>query len=631
MLGVVPAAAPASAPKPGKPAQQTMLGMMSPLLAKPGAETAVTPPVAEAAPPTTRSQAPTMLGMPKAPPQAGTAQVVEPGQVPGKRLTEAASAPVDPNKHTMFGVSEEASGQASMREPRSPAIDPASHRTMLGVAPAALLREKAAAQAGISPQTHQTMLGQPAPIARANGATAVDPVRSTPPAGTVTTKEAPASASPRRQPDPRPRSFTPVSGSEPLPPPPRESRASAPQLPVKRGLWLVLGAVAAGVVALGAVAAFLLTRGPEVSVRVVAAPLSTGASGLVGGEALEVEVPGSEPGTKVRFAGEERPLSAGRAQFPLRADALSLGDNALAVAVVDPGGSVDTATLHLLVDYRVRADLAALAAQPPGVDVVVDARPGAKVSLDGAPLALDTRGRGTKRYLVPPQASSAFALRARYRIEPPGGAPVEGEVNVTLPVTSAQIDRPGPDVVTDQLLLEIAGAVEPTAEVVVAGSPVPVTDGRFLYRANLPEPGEYKLAVVARAPGKAPRVIDIRVRKVSDMTMAAATFKHDPALTYARIAQNPLIYRGQSVAFDGRVYNVEVQGGKSVLQMLALDCPGAARCPLWVEYPQATEATVDSWVRVLGSVAGEQQFRSKQGQVQTVPSVQAQYVLKLAR
>jgi hypothetical protein len=62
-----------------------------------------------------------------------------------------------------------------------------------------------------------------------------------------------------------------------------------------------------------------------------------------------------------------------------------------------------------------------------------------------------------------------------------------------------------------------------------------------------------------------------------------------------------------------------------------LDCPGQSRCPLWVEYPQATQVDLDSWVRVLGVVAGEQQFRSKQGQVHTVPSVNAQYVLKLAK
>jgi len=33
----------------------------------------------------------------------------------------------------------------------------------------------------------------------------------------------------------------------------------------------------------------------------------------------------------------------------------------------------------------------------------------------------------------------------------------------------------------------------------------------------------------------------------------------------------------------------------------------------------------------LGTVVGEQQFRSERGQVHTVPSMRAQYVLKLAR
>ncbi|HEX5658953.1 MAG TPA: hypothetical protein VFX59_17285, partial [Polyangiales bacterium] len=111
---------------------------------------------------------------------------------------------------------------------------------------------------------------------------------------------------------------------------------------------------------------------------------------------------------------------------------------------------------------------------------------------------------------------------------------------------------------------------------------------------------------------------------------AAASFKADSAISYARIAQNPVIYRGQNVAIEGRVYNVEVKAGASHLQMLARDCP-SQRCPMWVELPQATEVTVDSWVRVLGQVAGEQQFRSEKGQVHTVPSVRAQYVLKLPR
>jgi len=211
------------------------------------------------------------------------------------------------------------------------------------------------------------------------------------------------------------------------------------------------------------------------------------------------------------------------------------------------------------------------------------------------------------------------------------GAPAEGTLNLNLPVTSLQIDRPGSNVTTDLASIEVAGAVESLAQVTVDGRSVKVTDGRFLQKVKLASAGERTIHVLARAPGKAPRAVDVLVTRVADLTLAAASFKPDPSLSYAKIAQNPVIYRGQNVSFDGRVYNVEVKGSASHLQMLVRDCPGTQRCPLWVELPQATDATVNSWVRVLGTVAGEQQFRSERNQVHTVPSVTAQYVLKLAR
>ena len=61
--------------------------------------------------------------------------------------------------------------------------------------------------------------------------------------------------------------------------------------------------------------------------------------------------------------------------------------------------------------------------------------------------------------------------------------------------------------------------------------------------------------------------------------------------------------------------------------MLARDCPRGSRCPVWVTYPAATDATLDSWVRVLGTVAGEQQFRAESGRIMSSPRVDAAFVL----
>jgi hypothetical protein len=348
------------------------------------------------------------------------------------------------------------------------------------------------------------------------------------------------------------------------------------------------------------------------------------------GEQLVVEVPSAPPGAKVRFLGAEQELRGGVARFALSADALALGDNELTIGLVQ-GNDVESEKVRLHVAYRARVDLAGLSRDPPTLDVVIDAIPGSKATVDGQPLALDARGHGVKSYPIAPQTGSKLAFNARYRIEPKDGPASEGALVLSLPVTSLQIDRPGPSVTTDQSSLEVAGAVEAGAEVLVDGKPVRVNEGRFLHRVPLAKPGDYTIRVLARGQSKAPRAIEVQIKRVADLALAAASFKPDAELTYGRIAQNPVIYRGQNVAFDGRVYNVEVKGGGSHLQMLVRDCPGSQRCPLWVDLPQDTDVTVDTWVRVLGTVAGEQQFRSEKGQVHTVPSVRAQYVLKLAR
>jgi uncharacterized membrane protein YcgQ (UPF0703/DUF1980 family) len=133
--------------------------------------------------------------------------------------------------------------------------------------------------------------------------------------------------------------------------------------------------------------------------------------------------------------------------------------------------------------------------------------------------------------------------------------------------------------------------------------------------------------VVALSEGKAPRSVALSVQRVEDLAKAAAGFEPDRSLTYAKIAQNPAIYRGQRVELEGRVYNVNVEGGKSALQVLVRACPRGERCPLWVSYPSATELTVNSWVRVLGVVEGEQQFRSETEEVKSVPKVEAAFLL----
>ena len=135
------------------------------------------------------------------------------------------------------------------------------------------------------------------------------------------------------------------------------------------------------------------------------------------------------------------------------------------------------------------------------------------------------------------------------------------------------------------------------------------------------------LGQIISSPAPTPHAQKLAITRVPDLAVAAKDFAYDASLTYAKIAQNPAIYRGQRVAVEGRVYNVNVEGGRSALQMLVRECPAGERCPLWVGYHAATEFTIDSWVRVLGVVEGQQQFRSETDEIKVVPKVEATFLL----
>ena len=132
---------------------------------------------------------------------------------------------------------------------------------------------------------------------------------------------------------------------------------------------------------------------------------------------------------------------------------------------------------------------------------------------------------------------------------------------------------------------------------------------------------------MAQAPEKAPLALTLDITRVQDLAKAAESFEVNKALTYGQIAQNPSMYKGQHVAFDGRVFNVKTERGRGVLQMLVRDCAAGRQCSLWVTYPATTRISNESWVRVLGTVEGQQQFRSRRDEIVTVPKVRALFVL----
>ncbi|HEX5659213.1 MAG TPA: hypothetical protein VFX59_18595, partial [Polyangiales bacterium] len=469
-------AEPAKAEPVAKPApQRTMMGL-------PG-QIAAAPPFVNPAP-APRSADPPPEAPRAEPPKVETKQAVPLKTILGMTspFVSGVPQPLHGAKVAPLSAAEKAENDKDNERPANP------NRTMLGVAPPEGVAQAIKA-ANAKPEPQKTMVGMAAP-SLPDGELITPPRVSAPPLPpgkvpaqsdrTMLGMPAAPSGRPPAEPPPRPSSPNLTLHGESMP--------DLPGLGRSRPMRAVLAAMAGALLVLAAgLAAWHFLSGTPLGVRVINGEQ---------GETLEIDVPDAEPGTKVRFLDAEQELRAGKVSFPLTAEALALGANELKVGIVQ-GGETQNHTVKLQVAYRARADLAGVSADPPTLAVVIDALPGAKVTLDGEPLALDAKGHGQKSYPLSPDASNKLAFAAKYHVEPKDGAAADGVLQLSLPVTSLQIDRPGSTVTTDQSSVEVAGAVESGAAVTVDGAKAKVNEGRFLTRVKLPKLGSSTLRVVA--------------------------------------------------------------------------------------------------------------------------------------
>ena len=266
---------------------------------------------------------------------------------------------------------------------------------------------------------------------------------------------------------------------------------------------------------------------------------------------------------------------------------------------------------------------------PSVVDAVVSALPGTKVQLDGQDLKLDAEGRGVQSYPLDmtDHPGGVFEHRVKFRIQPPSGETVVDERITRIMVSRLEIDSPGPTLVTDSDSVQIAGGVDEGSVVSIDGEVVPVNAGRFLQSYPLPKAGLFRPKVRAQLPGRAPRTVELNIKRVDDLVVAAEDFQPNGDIDYTKASKSAATYKGQKAEFEGRVINVMVQGQKSVLQMLVRKCPAGWNCSLWVNFPAGVKVKTDDWVRVLGTLDGQQQFRSESDQIVSVPRLNAAFVL----
>ncbi|MRG97083.1 zinc ribbon domain-containing protein [Polyangium spumosum] len=301
-----------------------------------------------------------------------------------------------------------------------------------------------------------------------------------------------------------------------------------------------------------------------------------------GREAVEIECPSCPDGTKVQIGAVSAEVEKHTALVALPAP-LALGENRLKVSIDRPGGGRDEAvgvTVH--VNYRLRPDLTGLANEKPSVHVAVEAVGGTEVTIDGKPAAVKD---GPAVHVIdvatdctgPADEPATLKRRVPYVVKTEGGIREDGAVEVAVGIVPLHIDAPGPRVIVEGETFVLAGRTMKGAEVLAAGKPIQVSaDGSFAQRMSVSSVGATNIEVRAKAPGMAPRIVPIAVRRVEKLAAAAQEFMKESPLGYAAFAPLGAEGAGKPAVVSGQIVEARTQNHQAIF---LLDVPAREGCP----------------------------------------------------
>lgn len=201
-----------------------------------------------------------------------------------------------------------------------------------------------------------------------------------------------------------------------------------------------------------------------------------------------------------------------------------------------------------------------------------------------------------------------------YVVTPESGPPEQGVVNVSVGIVPLHLDAPvaiaspTPHVITESPSFVLAGWTMKGAEVLAAGRPIAVhADGTFAQVMNVSSVGATQIEVRARMPGMAPRLAQIKVRRVESLEKTARELSStEPPLPFAQLAADIPGAAGKAVALAGEVSETKKQGYETVMLVevsAASGCPAGGSCTVRLVQGGDNPAKRGDVLRVYGHVA----------------------------
>ena len=325
---------------------------------------------------------------------------------------------------------------------------------------------------------------------------------------------------------------------------------------------------------------------------------------------LELTCGACPEGMQVRSGADVAELVSGHASIALEPP-VSLGEQRFEVTLRDANGRVDRQSVPVRVDWIVSADMRGLGQATPRLALVVDADPAIGVIVDGH--ALPATPGGARRYEIdiredvtgPANAAARVSRRVPYVITRVDGSATRGELELGTEVVPLRVDAPGDSLVIEGSSFMLAGLTQSDGSVSVEGRPITVDPaGRFAQLMSVSAIGDTSVTVRASAPGRAPRLIPVRVKRVASLATEAELFSRRATNAYTALAE-PLDEKlGWAVALTGKVREIK-SDGYSTEHPAGRDQRLPTPCPLVARWGARTAAQVGDSITVYGHVAGK--------------------------